>query len=538
MEKRTLLAVVLSSAVFILYYGFFYKAPIPPKPANLTASAPLAAGTESQASPAGGISLPAKPAGPETFNPLANALLESKVSSLTGLPVEWLLKKYFVQPNNRGPNVDLLQSVAGTAPLGLLLVPGQEVVFPRFQVKEGTGQALQYEGQIGELGVQEKVELGSTDYTLQISLHLDNRSASPQSVSPGIRLQVEQNLVPPRGFLMFKEAPNLRFPVYRIGTNVKRQRNVQKLGPYQEEVGELSWVGLEDHYFLRMLLARNVSPQNRVAYGTVGTGVFSQLQYASEALAPGQQRDYAFTLYLGPKDPALLKQFGEAQLDKAVDYGWFGFIALPILTLLKLFYSVLKNWGLAIIALTFLIKLILHPLSRKSMASMKSMQALQPQLQKLREKYADDREQLNLQTMDLFRQHKVNPMGGCLPMVIQMPIYIALYKVLYNATDLYHAPFFGFYHDLSAPDPYYILPILLGIFMVLQQKMTPNPSADPTQAKMMMIMPVMFSLFMIFLPLGLVLYIFVNTVLTVLQQYMNKNDLSFSDLFRGRKAPA
>ncbi|MFO1463032.1 MAG: membrane protein insertase YidC [bacterium] len=542
MEKKTLLAVVLSSAVFILYYGFIYKPPVAPKPAP--ASAPVATSSNSPAPPVNPAVPPASPPAParpaqaEVLSSLDNAVVETKVSSRSGLPLEWLLKKYFLQPNNQGPNVNLLQALAQEAPLGLLLFPGQAPLSPELQLKESSSQALTYEGQVGDLAIQQKLELGTTDYTLQMSLHLENRGASPQSLSPGLRLQIEQNQATPRGFWIFKEAPNLRFPLYRIGTSVKRHRNVQKLGPFQEEVGELSWAGLEDHYFLRMLLARNVSPQNRVAYGTVGSGVFTQLQYAAEALAPGQARDYVFTLYLGPKDPALLKQFGEAQLDKAVDYGWFGFIALPILTVLKLFYSFLHNWGLAIIALTLLIKLLLHPLTRKSMASMKAMQALQPQLQKLREKYADDREQLNLQTMDLFKRHKVNPMGGCLPMVIQMPIYIALYKVLYNATDLYHAPFFGFYHDLSAPDPYYLLPILLGVFMVLQQKMTPSTSADPAQAKMMMIMPVMFSLFMLFLPLGLVLYIFVNTVLTVVQQYMNQHDLSFTDLFRGRKKPA
>ncbi|HEX5032977.1 MAG TPA: membrane protein insertase YidC, partial [bacterium] len=212
----------------------------------------------------------------------------------------------------------------------------------------------------------------------------------------------------------------------------------------------------------------------------------------------------------------------------------FGWVALPILKLLQLFNAFLHNWGLAIIALTILIKLLLHPLTKKSMASMKAMQNLQPALQKLREKYKDDREKLNVESMELFRRHKVNPMGGCLPMLIQMPIYIALYKVLYNATELYHAPFFGFYHDLSAPDPYYIMPVLLGIFMVLQQKMTPT-TVDPAQAKIMMIMPVMFSLFMIFLPLGLVLYIFVNTLLTVVQQYMHQKDISIWGLLKGRR---
>ncbi len=166
---------------------------------------------------------------------------------------------------------------------------------------------------------------------------------------------------------------------------------------------------------------------------------------------------------------------------------------------------------------------------------MKAMQKLQPKLKELREKFKDNRERLNMETMNLFKTHKVNPMGGCLPMLLQMPIYFALYKVLFTATELYHAPFFGPYQDLSAPDPYFVLPILLGIMMVLQQKLTPT-AGDPSQAKMMMIMPIMFSGFMLFLPVGLVVYIFVNTVMTVVQQYFHHRDINLFDLIKAKKA--
>jgi len=138
----------------------------------------------------------------------------------------------------------------------------------------------------------------------------------------------------------------------------------------------------------------------------------------------------------------------------------------------------------------------------------------------------------------MFKTHKVNPMGGCLPMLLQMPVYIALYNVLYNAIELYHAPFFWFYRDLSAPDPYFVSPILLGIFMVVQQKMTPTPTQDPAQANIMLLMPIMFSAFMLFLPAGLVLYIFVNTLMTVVQQYMHQHELSYADIVKklGRRS--
>lgn len=164
---------------------------------------------------------------------------------------------------------------------------------------------------------------------------------------------------------------------------------------------------------------------------------------------------------------------------------------------------------------------------------MKAMQKIQPKLAEIREKYKDDRERLNTEMMGLFKTHKVNPMGGCLPMLLQMPVYIALYKVLYNAIEIYHAPFFGFYKDLSSPDPYFVLPILLGIFMVLQQKLTPTVQ-DPAQAKAMMFMPIIFSAFMLFLPVGLVIYIFVNTFMTVVQQYLHQKEIGVLDLLRGK----
>ena len=539
MDKRTLLAVALSSLVFLVYYGFIQKpaplpqatpvavAPTPPPLAPSSAAVPLVPGLPEAS---------AEPAPPERLSVLENTLVKSTLSSRSGLPVDWLLKKYFVQADDKGPNIDVLQG-GGVAklPMKLLLFSGQGNSPIPLSLKEGTTSPLIFEGKRGGLLWQQKVEWGPTDYSLQVSLQAQNTSANPLPLSPALRLEVEQNTAVPRGFLIFKEAPNLKFPLYRMGTKVIRHPDVAKLAAQQEAVGEISWTGIEDRYFLSLMLARTLSPQNRVAYGKEGSRIFAQLQYPPESLAAGQSRDYQFTLYLGPKDPALLAKFGESHLEEAVDYGWFGWVALPILKLLQLFNSFLHNWGLAIIALTILIKLLLHPLTKKSMQSMKAMQNLQPALQKLREKHKDDREKLNLESMELFKRHKVNPMGGCLPMLIQMPIYIALYKVLYNATELYHAPFFGFYHDLSAPDPYYIMPVLLGIFMVLQQKMTPS-TADPAQAKIMMLMPVMFSLFMIFLPLGLVLYIFVNTLLTVVQQYMSQKDLTVLGLLKGRKS--
>ena len=180
---------------------------------------------------------------------------------------------------------------------------------------------------------------------------------------------------------------------------------------------------------------------------------------------------------------------------------------------------------------------MMHPINLKSLKSMKAMQELQPRLKELQKKYKGNKERLNQETMQLFKAHKVNPMGGCLPMLLQLPIYIALYKVLWNSIELYHAPFFWFYKDLSAPDPYMITPIILGVFMVAQQKLMPSASADPAQKKMMMIMPVMFTVFMVFLPVGLVVYILVNTVMTVVTQWMYNKGIRMRDVLRFKFKP-
>ncbi len=530
MEKRTVIAVVLSGLIFILYYQFFSppaKPPVPtPQASSKAAPVPLPAPAVTPLAPA-----------PDARAPVTSASLQgpsfkAEIRSQSGLPTHWWLKEYFVQPNRKGPNIDLLAVSPPTLPMQLILGSEGILLEPYFSGQAPPGaKGLSYQGVVGPWGLTQLVEPGQTDYSAELKLTLENRSSEPQTAAPGVRVTVDQTREAGKGFWIFKEAPNLIFPLFRTGNQVERFSDVQKLGPIQAATGEISWAGLEDRYFLRILLSRVVSPQNQVGYGVIGEKVFTQLQYAPEVIAPGQKKEFAYTLYLGPKDPNLLGKFGAADLGKAIDYGWFGWVALPILYALKFFQSFLYNWGLAIIVLTIVIKILLNPLTKKSMQSMKAMQELQPQLQKMREKYKDDRERLNTETMSLFKTHKVNPMGGCLPMLLQMPIYIALYKVLYNATELYHAPFIGFYHDLSAPDPYFILPILLGVFMVVQQKMSPS-MGDPTQAKMMMLMPVMFSLFMLFLPLGLVLYIFVNTVMTVAQQYMHQKKISILGLIR------
>jgi len=531
MEKRTLLFIVISLAILVVYGRFFYQPPQETTPAPVAGS-PSTPNVPTPTSPM--LKATANPVqSPAVTKMVENSNFRVEFNSISGFPWHWWMQQYFEKPGKKGANIDLLQGGdPSQVPLSLLLFPKQAPILPYFKAADSKAQEMIYEGEFQGLKVTQSLGVSDKNYSMEVSLHVTNTSNASVSIAPGLRIDLPQSPAPSKGFLIFKEAPNYKFPLFRLGTSVKRYQDVNKLGESSEEIGDISWAGIEDRYFLRILLARQVSAQNLVGYGVHDNRVYTQLQYPEEALAPGQAKDYQFNVYLGPKDPALLKGFGNSKVDEAINYGWFSVIALPILWSLKFLNSVLHNWGLAIIALTIVIKLLLYPLTRTSMKSMKAMQDLQPQLKQMRERYKDDRERLNVETMNLFKANKVNPMGGCLPMLLQMPIYIALYKVLYNATDLFHAPFFGFYNDLSAPDPFYILPILLGISMVFQQRLSPS-GGDPAQAKMMTFMPILFSAFMLFLPLGLVLYIFVNTLMTVVQQYMNQKNISLVDLFRG-----
>ena len=228
---------------------------------------------------------------------------------------------------------------------------------------------------------------------------------------------------------------------------------------------------------------------------------------------------YDFELYLGPKDIGLTSEIGH-NLSGAIDFWIVGILAKPMLYLLRFFHGVIPHWGMAILLLTLLVKALTWWPSHKSYKQMKEMQKLKPEIDKLKAKYGSDKSRLNQETMSLYKRYNINPLGGCLPMLVQMPIWIALYRTIYSSVELYQAPLFLWIQDLSSPDPFFVLPVVMGISMFLQQMLTPTSGMDEGQAKMMKyIMPIMFTGFMLFLPSGLVLYIFVNTLLSVGQQY-------------------
>jgi YidC/Oxa1 family membrane protein insertase len=276
------------------------------------------------------------------------------------------------------------------------------------------------------------------------------------------------------------------------------------------------WLAFVQHYFVSAWLPPQGLPRDYVAEKRPD-GTYAARAMVPLSVAPGAATAIRVPLYVGPQEQRRL-QAAAPGLDLVVDYGWLAIIAWPLFWLLEKFYAISGNWGVAIILLTVLIKIVFFPLSAASYKSMAKMKLITPRLQKLREMYAHDRQKMNQAMMELYKTEKINPLGGCFPILVQIPVFIALYWVLLAAIELRHAPFMLWIKDLSALDPYYVLPILMTATMVLQTRMNPVPP-DPVQARVMQIMPFVFSIFFFFFPAGLVLYWLVNNILSIAQQW-------------------
>lgn len=280
------------------------------------------------------------------------------------------------------------------------------------------------------------------------------------------------------------------------------------------------WIGMVQHHFFAGWLERDAADKSAREFYTrdLGGDQYSAgVITSSIKLAPGEEKSASMRLYAGPQELEKIKELAPG-LDLVVDYGWLTVLAYPIFVLLNWLYKLVQNWGTAIILLTVLIKLVFYPLSAASYKSMAKMRKLAPRLEHIKERYGDDRQKLHEAMMKIYQEEKINPLGGCLPILIQIPVFIALYWVLLGAVELRQAPFALWLVDLSKPDPFYVLPVVMAITSFIQVKLSPTPT-DPVQAKVMMIMPVAFSVMFLFFPAGLVLYWLVNNVLSILQQW-------------------
>jgi YidC/Oxa1 family membrane protein insertase len=388
---------------------------------------------------------------------------------------------------------------------------------------------LQY--QQGDVLITKRFTVRRSDYLIDVEYLVNNQSDAPWSAA--FYGQINRDDFIPDVDSMFGAAPYVGAAITTPDERYKKVEFEDIADSRYRETVDSGWVALLERYFLSAWIPvedRQVSydlrkSANRDLY-YIG---FTQPEFS---VASGQQGSIKAGFYAGPKDQYRLRDIAQ-HLDLTVDYGWLWWAAQPLYAVLYFIQSGeihsfnldlnvfpgVSNWGVSIILLTVIVKLILFPLSAASYRSMARMRKLTPKMTALRERYGDDKQAMSQEMMKLYQKEKVNPMGGCLPMLLQMPIFIALYWVLLESVEIRHAPFFGWIQDLSAKDPWFVLPLIMGASMWFQQKLNPPPP-DPTQAKVMQMMPIMFTFMFLWFPAGLVLYWTVNNLLSIAQQWV------------------
>jgi YidC/Oxa1 family membrane protein insertase len=282
----------------------------------------------------------------------------------------------------------------------------------------------------------------------------------------------------------------------------------------------LEFFGIDSRYFLQVFepKAKTSSLKARRVHADDDNCNIALVNYQSNGLVqPGESVRMSYDTYFGPKDMSILQTYND-KLANTINLGFFGFIAKPLLAVIHGFYKFFGNYGLSIILLTVLLKILFYPLMKASAVSMHRMKKLNPQMNELKEKFKDDKARQQQELMKFMAANKVNPMKGCLPILPQIPVFFAFYQVLQMAIELRHAPFYGWIQDLSSMDPYFVTPLLMGVAMLVQQKLTPTTGMDKTQEKILMFMPIMFTAMMLTLPAGMTLYMLTNTVFGIMQQ--------------------
>ncbi len=394
------------------------------------------------------------------------------------------------------------------------LQPGEDSVVVRLRADGGGG-----------VQVSKTFEFKRASYVIDVGFAVTNRGQEP--IDAHAYYQLVRDVKPPVG-------DSKMVPTFS-GVEIYTEKD--KLGKISfEDVAENKadypktsadgWVAVVQHYFLAAWLpppgvAREFYLRP-LGEGLIAAGVIVPIAQ----IAAGESGSTSTALYVGPQEQERLKALAPG-LELAVDYGWLRVLAVPLFWVLNKIYGFVGNWGVAIIILTIIIKIAFYPLSAASYRSMARMKVMAPKMQRLKERYGDDRQKMHQAMIELYKTEKINPLGGCLPIVVQIPVFIALYWVLLLSVELRHAPFALWIKDLSTPDPFYILPVLMGATMFIQTWLNPTPP-DPMQARLMKIMPIAFSVFFFFFPSGLVLYWLVNNILSIAQQWQITRSLERS----------
>ncbi len=375
-------------------------------------------------------------------------------------------------------------------------------------------------------------------YNVDVEYQINNKTS--QAISVQMYGQLKQDIDQPG-----KESGGMMARAYRgaaLGTSEKRYEKYDFDDISEANLNRVTpggWIGMLQHYFVSAWIPQ-ADTENNFYTKNIGRSSFTSGQAIIgfkgpiQTIAANTQTTVSAELWVGPKLQDEMGQLADG-LDLTVDYSWLWFIAQPLFKLLQFFQSFVGNWGVAIIMITFTVRGIMYPLTKAQYTSMAKMRLLQPKLTALRERHGEDRQKMSQAMMALYKEEKVNPLGGCFPMLIQMPIFMSLYWALMESVELRHSPFMLWIHDLSAQDPYYILPLLMGATMFIIQKMSPTQVQDPMQQKVMQFMPVMFTFFFLWFPAGLVLYWVMSNIVTIIQQTIIFHNLEKQGLHSKKK---
>jgi YidC/Oxa1 family membrane protein insertase len=548
-QARLLIAIVLSAAVFLVWQFFFVDRDAVQKTAKKTdqppaateqvqPAKPYAAQQQSAVTKTAGVTdtAVAKPADTTRLITIDTPLYRATLSEKNAGFISFILKNYREYVAEDSPLKELIPQEGAFETVvvgydGKTLEGLDNAIFSvdrdvdSIDVK-AQSEKLTFAWKSNQGVVVEKTYSFTAD-SYVIGLDLTVKNGSERSIQDKLYIAL-RGKVPKGGRAYGFEGPST------LIDDSLEEVDIDDIEDKNTYSGSLKWVAVQDRYFMTSIIPDQAQEASMRLYVKEGDMVEAQYVNPVSDIRPGTQFTYQYALFFGPRSTEVLNGVGH-DLGKALNFGFFDIIAKPCVWLMNRLYSVIPNYGIAIMVLTLLIKLVLWPLGSKSYKSMAEMKKIQPLMKEIREKHKDDKKKMNEEVMGLYRTYKVNPLGGCLPMVVQLPVFFALYRMLYQAIELRHAPFFLWVDDLSAPDrlfnfaidhipfmdpPYGIpvLTIIMGASMILQQKMSP-PMGDPTQAKMMMFMPVIFTVIFINFSSGLVLYWLVNNLLSISQQY-------------------
>lgn len=542
-QPRFIIAVVLSFGVFLIWNYFFVDKNQVKKIAETTevqqtikTEAPVAVVAsklpEKKIYQEASIQQNNIPRVIKIKTPYYSVDINEKGAAITSL----VLSKYKETIDSDSPNKEIIpkELEKGTVITGFAgqSVPGLEnakftsdIKSELVDISEGEKEILFYWKSESGIVIEKKYSFSSSTYMIGLVVNIINGSS--ESIKDSLIVSLNSY------YPDIKSAVGFEGPSALLNNSLEEVplKKIEDKGVFE---GTLKWISVQDRYFMSSLIPKT-PVESKMSLFLKDKG-FLEAQYINpqKEIRPGSQEQVEFNLFFGPKSLTLLKSLGH-DLNLAINFGWFDFLAKPFLYFMNFLYGFIPNYGVAIILLTVVTKIVFWPLGAKSYKSMNEMKKIQPLLAEIKEKYGNDKKRMNEEVMGLYKTYKINPMGGCLPMVAQIPVFFALYRMLYATVELRHAPFLFWITDLSAPDrlfhftfsipfmepPYGIpvLTIIMGATMFIQQKMTPAVG-DPTQAKMMMLLPVVFTVMFVNFSAGLVLYWLINNVLSILQQYI------------------